>query len=307
MTKSPDDTAPGINQLVSEATARLLAAHVPSADTDAEILLAHVLGISRGELATRMVREGDSSESATPAGSAEQIATFDGYISRRASREPLQHITGIAWFRSLTLNVGPGVFVPRPETELLAGMAIDALRVMPDPAPIAVDLGTGSGAIAISIAKEVPHASVFALEKSHEAFEWASRNALENNAENLVLVQGEIAGGQLLDRFPELRGQVSVLASNPPYIPTDAIPRDPEVQLFDPEMALYGGEDGLDVVREIAQVARDLVRPGGLLAIEHGEEQGESIRNIFALAGWSLPQTHQDLLGRDRYTTATHP
>src|SRR5690606_35453076 len=150
-------------------------------------------------------------------------------VERRAAREPLQHITGVAPFRSLELAVGPGVFVPRPETEAVAQLAIDALLAVPGPRPLAVDLGTGSGALALALATEVPHAEVVAVERSPEAHAWAQRNIRSSGADNIRLVLGDLA-----DALPELDGTVDVVASNPPYIPDDAIPRDVEVRLHDP-------------------------------------------------------------------------
>lgn len=276
---------------------RLKSAGVPDSEVDASLLLGHVLGLGRGELEAKLIA-GSSLTS-------EQAERLESLVTRRAAREPLQHILGVAWFRSLTLRVGPGVFVPRPETELLAGMAIDALRALPDPEPIAVDLGTGSGALALAMASEVPHSRVVAIEKSDEAFGWTSRNFAEVGLSNAQLVHGDLTGDALLEAYPDLEGSVSVIVSNPPYIPLGAIPRDIEVQLHDPDIALYGGEDGLDVIRSIAQLGRNLGRPGAQLMLEHGELQGERIRAILSEAGWRASATHQDLLGRDRYTTAT--
>ena len=277
--------------------AALQAVGVPDAEVDASLLLGHVLGLGRGEVEAKLI----AGSSLTP----EQADELAELAARRAAREPLQHILGVAWFRSLTLNVGPGVFIPRPETELLAGMAIDALRALPDPEPIAVDLGTGSGAIALAMASEVPHARVVAIEKSDEAISWTSRNFAEAGASNAQLVHGDLTGDALLEAYPELAEAVSVIVSNPPYIPLGAIPRDLEVHLHDPDIALYGGEDGLEIVRSIAQLGRTLGRPGAQLMLEHGELQGESIRGILSEAGWRAAATHRDLLGRDRYTTAT--
>jgi len=219
--------------------------------------------------------------------------------ARRATREPLQHITGVAPFRSLELAVGPGVFVPRPETEQVVQFAIDALRAVPSAEPVGVDLGTGSGAIALAMATEVPHARVYAVEKSPEAFAWTRRNVESVGATNLQAVLGDLA-----DALPELDGAVDVVISNPPYVPDDAIPRDPEVRLFDPAAALYGGADGLDVVRVISGVARRLLRPGGTLVLEHGELQGAQIRELLTADGWRAAATHRDLTTRDRATTA---
>jgi release factor glutamine methyltransferase len=286
-----------LSQVRQWAIEALGQAQVPDPEVDAELLMAHALGISRGELGVRLVTGVAIDD--------EQARLLRQLVSRRVEREPLQHILGVAWFRSLTLSVGPGVFVPRPETEQLAGMAIDTLRSLVDPAPLAVDLGTGSGAIALSLATEVPHARVFAVEKSADALPWTRVNFEALGGDNATLVTGDLADGSLTQLFPELLGQVSVVVSNPPYIPTDAVPRDPEVRLYDPHVALFGGEDGLDVVRQVSRVGLDLARPGGQLMLEHGELQGQSIRQLLAEDGWRSPSTHRDLTGRDRFTTAT--
>jgi release factor glutamine methyltransferase len=229
-------------------------------------------------------------------------ARLDELVGRRAAREPLQHITGTAPFRHLELRVGPGVFVPRPETEIVAQLAIDALRAAASASPIAVDLGTGSGAIALAMATEVPHARVFAAENSVDAFAWTTQNFAAVGADNAALALVDLAHA-----FPELDGTVSVVASNPPYVPDAAIPRDPEVRLFDPPAALYGGADGLDVVRILSRVGLRLAHSGGVIVIEHGEWQGEAIRGILAADGWRATATHPDLTMRDRATTALRP
>ncbi|WP_314422211.1 peptide chain release factor N(5)-glutamine methyltransferase [uncultured Microbacterium sp.] len=278
--------------LVHAAAQRLGAAGVPDPLVDAELLVGHVRGVRRGEVQAAMVRGDRASES--------ERAALDALVERRAAREPLQHITGTAPFRHLELAVGPGVFVPRPETETVVQFAIDALVNAPEAEPVAVDLGTGSGAIALSMATEVPHSRVYATELSPEAYAWASRNTA--GTPNLTLVNEDLA-----DAFHELDGTVSVVISNPPYVPDAAIPRDPEVRLFDPAMALYGGEDGLDIVRVLSMRALELLRPGGLLVIEHGELQGEEIRSILTRDGWRAASTHRDLTLRDRATTALRP
>ena len=178
--------------------------------------------------------------------------------------------------------------------------AIDALLTAPHAQPIGIDQGTGSGAIALAMATEVPHARVYAAELSPDAHAWASRNMA--GVENLTLVLADMA-----DAFPELAGTADVVISNPPYVPEGAIPRDPEVRLFDPAMALYGGVDGLDLVRVLSRTALRLLRPGGLLVIEHGELQGEDIRAILAGDEWRAAATHRDLTSRDRATTALRP
>ncbi|WP_344375712.1 peptide chain release factor N(5)-glutamine methyltransferase [Agromyces tropicus] len=277
---------------VRDGTVRALAeAGVPDPEVDADLLLGHVLGLSRGGVHARVVVGGELS--------ATDAAALDALVARRARREPLQHLTGRAAFRSLELAVGPGVFVPRPETELLAQLAIDALRAAAGPEPIGVDLGSGSGAIALSMATEVPHARVWAVENSPEAFPWTRRNVDEVGAPNLELVFGDLA-----EALGDLEGRVSVVASNPPYIPDDAIPRDPEVRLHDPEHALYGGPDGLDVVRILSRRALELLHPGGALMVEHGEAQSEAIAAVLSADGWHAIAHHRDLTGRDRVTTA---
>ncbi|MDQ0647891.1 release factor glutamine methyltransferase [Microbacterium natoriense] len=285
----PDTT---ISTLVRAAAQRLAEAGVPDPQVDAELLAAHVLGMRRGEVQSAIIRGAVADDADAEA--------LDSAVVRRSAREPLQHITGTAPFRHLELAVGPGVFVPRPETETVVQYAIDALLSAADPEPIGVDLGTGSGAIALAMATEVPHARVYAAELSPDAFPWAQRNTA--GIDNLTLVNDDLAHA-----FRELDGTASVVISNPPYVPDAAVPRDPEVRLFDPAMALYGGEDGLDVVRVLSTRALELLRGGGLLVIEHGELQGEQIRSILTADGWRAAATHRDLTLRDRLTTALRP
>jgi release factor glutamine methyltransferase len=280
-----------VAEVRDHAVGVLVAARVPSPEADAEILLGHVLGLGRGQVQARAA--------AGAALTTDDVLAVLELIERRAAREPLQHITGRAPFRSLDLAVGPGVFVPRPETELTAQLAIDALFAVPSDAPVAVDLGTGSGAIALALATEVPHAVVTAVENSPRAFVWARQNAREVGAANLRLVLSDLAVA-----LPDLDGIVDVVVSNPPYIPVGAIPRDPEVRLHDPEPALFGGPTGLEVIGAVSGTALRLLRPGGTVVIEHGELQGEEVRDLLAQAGWRAPATHRDLLGRDRVTTA---
>lgn len=278
-----------LSAVVRAAAERLAAAGVNDPLVDAELLTAHVRGESRGQLQAAMVR-GDLLATA-------DAVTLAALMERRERREPLQHLTGTAPFRQLELAVGPGVFVPRPETETVVQFAIDALLNAAEPAPIGIDLGTGSGAIALAMATEVPHARIFAAELSVEAHAWAARNTA--HAENLTLVNADLA-----DAFGELAGSAAVVISNPPYVPDAAVPRDPEVRLFDPAMALYGGADGLDIVRILSTRAQLLLQTGGLLVIEHGELQGAAIRSILAADGWRACATHRDLTQRDRATTA---
>ena len=288
------ETPPTVASALRRAAARLADAGVPDPVVDAELLAAFVLQTGRGGVQAATIR--------ADVISADDAARLEALVDRRATREPLQHITGLAPFRHLELRVGPGVFVPRPETEVVAQLAIDALVAAASPAPIAVDLGTGSGAIALAMATEVPHARVFAAENSVDAFPWTKENFERTGAANARLAFIDLAHA-----FPELDGTVSVVASNPPYVPDAAIPRDPEVRFFDPPAALYGGDDGLDVVRTLSGVGLRLAHPGGMIVIEHGEWQGEAIRRILAADGWRAAATHPDLTMRDRATTAIRP
>ncbi|MHB1234224.1 MAG: peptide chain release factor N(5)-glutamine methyltransferase [Microbacteriaceae bacterium] len=280
-----------VRELRDRAGAALAEAGVPTPMVDAELLIGHVLGFSRGQVQAKAV--------IGVSVSADDARAVMATVARRTRREPLQHITGRAPFRSLELAVGPGVFVPRPETEQVAQLAIDALLVSPGERPVAVDLGTGSGAIALTLAGEVPHSLVFGIENSAAAFVWAERNLRETGIGNARLVFGELATA-----LREWEGKVDVVVSNPPYIPLDAVPRDPEVRLFDPPAALYGGVDGLDVVRQVSATAWRLLHPGGTLVLEHGELQGGQIRQLLATGGWRGVSTQVDLLGRERSVTA---
>ena len=280
-----------VTTALRRAVEQLARAGVPSPDVDAELLIGFVLGMNRGEVQAKAITSTTVSTS--------EAAAITALMERRAGREPLQHITGRAPFRSLELAVGPGVFVPRPETEQVAQFAIDALRAAAGREPIGVDLGTGSGAIALALATEVPHAMVYGVENSPEAFLWTRQNFRESGTDNARAIFVDLASA-----LPELDGTVAVVISNPPYIPLGAIPRDPEVRLFDPEHALYGGEDGLDVVRQVSRTARRLLHPGGTLVLEHGELQAAAIAAILAADGWRAIATHPDFLGRDRSTTA---
>ncbi|WP_395243640.1 peptide chain release factor N(5)-glutamine methyltransferase [Agromyces sp. MMS24-K17] len=286
-----DAPGPALRDALRAAADRLRAAGVPDPDVDAELLAGHVLGLSRGGVQARAIIGGGLGAS--------EASELDALVARRAAREPLQHLTGRAPFRALELRVGPGVLVPRPETELVAQLAIDALRAVPDPEPIAVDLGTGSGAIALALATEVPHARVIGVELSPEALAWARRNADEVGASNLELVEGDLA-----DALPELDGRVAVVVSNPPYVPSALVPADAEVHAHDPALALYGGEDGLDVIRPLSRRAFALARPGGTVVIEHAEHQSAAIAAILTGDGWRAVAHHRDLTLRDRATTA---
>jgi release factor glutamine methyltransferase len=279
---------------VALAAARLAEVGVESPRAEAELIAAHVHGVKRTELH----RVPDSAFD----------ARFWEAISRRAAREPLQHITGLAYFRYLELEVGPGVFVPRPETEVMTGWAIDRLRAMDVAEPVVADLGTGSGAIALAIAQEVPRARVHAVEADPLARPWTERN-IERLAAAAPYTKGRLTlhGGDFADSLHELDGHVDLVVSNPPYIPVGAsVP--PEVGEYDPPAALWSGQDGLDSIRTVERVARRLLRPGGLLAVEHGAPQGAAVYWVFPEeAGWRDTRNHKDLARRDRFVTAMWP
>ena len=279
---------------IDSASTQFAAAGILDGRVDAELLAAHVLNAARGQVQADLIVGRKLTD--------EQLAQLDALARRRAQREPLQHLTGLAPFRQMELAVGPGVFVPRPETELVVQFAIDALHAVPSATPRAVDLGTGSGAIALAMATEAPTAQVWAVEKSSEARVWTERNIARYGDGRVELVAGDMA-----DCLPELTDSVDVVISNPPYIPAAAIPRDPEVANYDPPLALYGGEDGLDLVRALSHTALRLLRSGGLLVIEHGELQAAAIADILRADGWRAIAHHTDLTHRDRSTTAVRP
>jgi release factor glutamine methyltransferase len=331
---------------IALAAARLAEAGVESPRAEAELIAAHVHGVRRTELHT------------VPDASFD--ARFWEGIGRRAAREPLQHITGRAYFRYLELEVGPGVFVPRPETEVMTGWAIDRLREMDVAEPVVVDLGTGSGAIALAIAQEVPRARAHAVEADPSARGWTEKNvarvasAAPYTRGRVTLHSADFTGADFTSSDPtgadftrsdptgadftapdptgadftssdptgadfagagvtapralgELAGKADLVISNPPYIPLGAtVP--PEVGEYDPPAALWSGADGLDAIRAVERAARRLLRPGGMVAVEHGSPQGAAVYWVFCEeAGWRDTRNHKDLARRDRFVTATWP
>lgn len=275
--------------LVRRAAAELRAAGVASPRVDAELLLAHVLDREPTDL-RRALLLGEE------VGVAEQSA-YGRLVEQRASRVPLQHLTGVAHFRALTLRVGPGVFVPRPETEVLVDLALADLPTAGQ-TPVVVDLCTGSGAIALSVATEIPHAIVHAVELDEQALGWAARNL---DGSGVALHQADLA-----EALPELDGTVDVVVCNPPYIPLDAWESvAPEARNHDPHPALFSGHDGLDAMRVLERTAARLLKPGGVVGAEHADLQGESAPAVFSATGrWDRIRDHLDLADRPRYVTA---
>ncbi|MFI5698198.1 peptide chain release factor N(5)-glutamine methyltransferase [Kribbella sp. NPDC051586] len=266
--------------LVAAAGVRLREAGVASAEFDAAELLAFVTGSSRLQLGEP---------------SAEQEVRYQELIARRAAREPLQHLTGTAAFRYRELAVGPGVFVPRPETEVMVGWILERIASVKN--PLVVDLCSGSGAIAGAVATERPDSIVHAVELSPEACVWARRNLAGTGA---TLHEGDIDGC-----LPELDGQVDAVISNPPYIPLTAWESvTTEVRDHDPALALWSGDDGLDEIKVVAATAGRLLKPGGWFACEHADVQGESAPAVFAATALFAEVRDQlDLAGRHRFTT----
>ena len=277
-----------------DAAARVLAgAGVPSPEYDARELAAHALGVDRLPLLSEPAPDGFASR-------------YANLVERRRTREPLQHIVGRAAFRYLDLEVRPGVFVPRPETEQVAQVAIDeaAAVVAARGAAVVVDLCCGAGGIALAVATEVPGTRVTAVDVASAAVALTRANAERVGADVSVVEADATAPGLL----PALTGGVDVVVANPPYIPPDAVPRDAEVRDLDPDVALYGGgADGLDVPRGVLAAAVRLLRPGGLLVLEHAEVQAAAVRAAAAAAGLAQVRTVRDLTDRDRAVVARRP
>ena len=282
-----------LQTILRSATDRLAAAGVESPQHDARALAVHALGLSGpGDLLTIDRLDPDTA------------LAYDALVARRADRVPLQHLTGTVGFRHIELEVGPGVFVPRPETESVVQWAVDAAKAEGWTAPLMVDLCTGSGTIAFALANEVPGVTVHAVERDPGALAWTRRNA-----ENRVLAGDpavQLHLGDVEGALPALDGTVDLVASNPPYVATsEAHIPDPEVLDHDPGIALWAGEDGLSVIRLVEAAARRLLRPGGLIVVEHSDRQGRTAPELFAAAGgWSQIADHRDLADRDRFVTA---
>jgi release factor glutamine methyltransferase len=269
--------------LLTTATALLRAAGVDSARVDAELLLAHSLGVARSRLPL---------VDAVPAAAESAFATA---LARRVLREPLQHIVGLAPFRHLELAVGPGVFVPRPETELLVDAVLPTLRAVAE--PTVVDLCAGSGALALAVVDEVPGASGYAVENAPAALEWLRRNTAG------TAVRMVVADVRDPDLLGELGGTVDAVVCNPPYVPAmQGV--EPEVRA-DPDDAVFAGPDGLALMPAVAARAAELLRPGGVVAIEHDDTHGESLPQLLSRLGyWGGISAHRDLAGLPRYVTA---
>lgn len=285
----------GISAFVADVTARLRAASVPSAAAEARWLVSHFLGTSPAGLAFA----GPLSE--------DEIARIDDAVAQRQKRVPLQHIMGSAPFGDLDLEVGPGVFVPRPETEVMADFAVRTLRQWPAPS-VVVDACSGSGALALAVACHVA-ADVTAIEASAAALTWLRRNVdslrprWAHRGSTVTVTAGDVGA---TGSWPP-PGTVDLVVSNPPYIPDACVPREPEVRDHDPPMALFGGADGFDVVRPLVARAAEALRTGGLLLVEHSDEQGgpDGLPGLLGHTGcFDDVVDHPDFAGRPRFTSA---
>ena len=296
---SPESST-SLDEVLRASTDVLTQAGVSSPRHDAEALASYALGAERSAVRTWLAL-GVSIN-------ADQVSQIQVLVERRANREPLQHITGSTGFARIDLLVGPGVFVPRPESELLVERALVEVQsiVTAGQAPVVVDLCSGSGAIGLAIAHECSTAQLHSVELDDDAFLWLQRNVEALNLGAHVQAYHDDATSAL----PELIGCVDVVVCNPPYVPLDATIRDPEAARFDPPMALWGGIDGLDVIRGIEANAARLLKPGGLLVIEHADVQGETLPLLLMssyhdnLRVWTEVMDQRDLTDRPRFTVA---
>ena len=270
---------PAAATLLADATGRLGSA------AEARTLLAHAAGVEP----SRLVLLADVPEPAA--------AAFAGLVARRLAGEPVQYLTGRAYFRTVDVAVAPGVFIPRPETEVMTGWAIERLRELPGE-PVVVELCAGSGAISAAIAAERPGCRQYAVALSPDATRLAAANLA---GAGVALAQGDMA-----DAFPDLDGTVDLVIANPPYIPLEAWEQVAvDVRTHEPELALFSGADGLDALRVVARVAARLLRPGGRVCAEHAEVQSGAVVGLFTGTGWfTRVADHLDYNDRPRYVTA---
>lgn len=284
-------TRHSLRAAILEASRALAAAGVASPEVDAQELAAHLLGVERTRLGL------------TPLVEDAFLVDYGALVDKRAQRVPLQHLLGSAQFGRATLAVGPGVFIPRPETESLLAWAVHAIADVH--APVVVDLCTGSGALALALAAERPDARVIGVERSATALAWARRNAVAQAGAGRTPV--ELRGGDIFDvrLLTDLDGLVDLVTANPPYVP-DGTPVEPEVAEHDPPEAVFAGPDGLAVIRPLLSVAAGLLKVGGVLAIEHDDTQGEAVPALLHSRRLLTDVTdHHDLTGRPRFVTAT--
>ncbi len=281
-----------IKSLLRSAKEKLAAEDI--SEIDAEHLFAYVLGVTRMDLHNSVKLEA-TLKALGDFGIIED--TFAKLISRRAAHEPLQYLTGIAYFRHLEIEVGPGVLVPRPESELLVDAVLTHVKNLEEKVAgeiSVIDLGAGSGALSLAIATEAPRSRVIAVEKSPEAIEWLKKN-VSKISENVRVVEGDVA-----EALPGVK--CDIVIANPPYIPdSQPLPRD--VAEHEPHIALFGGATGMEVPQLFINAAARLLKSGGVLAIEHTEDQGAAIDAVLS-RDFAEIVLHLDLTGRPRWTSA---
>lgn len=271
-----------VSEAVRRAAELLATSGSASPQAEARTLVAHVSGVEMGRLPI------------APDLTDAQLEALDAAVTRRCAGEPLQHITGVAWFRTTSLTVGPGVFVPRPETETMTGWCLEHL----EPGQRVVELCAGSGAISKALAFEGAGYEQWAVEVSPDAVSYLVGNLADTDV--------RVVEADMSDALHELDGTVDLVVVNPPYVPLDAwesVPAD--VRDHDPELAVFSGADGLDAMHVVARVAARLLTPSGLMAAEHAEVQHEQVVELFARHGaYDTVRDHPDLVGRWRFVTA---
>lgn len=276
-----------LRRAIDDAAAALAEAGIDSARWDAEQLAAHLAGTDRGRLAL-LDSPGE-----------DFLERYRDVVAARSQRVPLQHLVGTVAFGPVTLQVGPGVFIPRPETEAMLEWA--TAQQLP-PQPVIVDLCTGSGALAVALAHHRPAARIVAIDNSDAALDYAGRNARGRAIELLRADVTELADdpGQLA----ELNGRVDMVVANPPYVPDDSV-LDPEVTQHDPPRAVFGGPDGLAVIAPVVRLAGRLLRPGAVVGVEHDDSTSAATVELFHRTGvFDDVRARRDLTGRPRYVTA---
>lgn len=270
-------------QALRSAAERLRASGVPSPEWDARLMAAYLTHTGHMDIPLH--------EEPMPGFD----VAYEALVARREHREPLQHVLGVAWFGPLELEVGPGVFIPRPETEVLAEWGVRQLRGMDS--PLVVDLCTGSGALAAYIAHEAPNARVYAVELSDAAFSYAQRNLADSG---VTLIQGDVTDPEIL---AELNSSVDLLVTNPPYVPeTDDL--EPEVYA-DPHEAVFSGTDGMTLIRQMVPTVSRLLKPRGRVGIEHDDTTSSLVQAaLHDAGGFTAIKPLTDLTGTPRFVTA---
>jgi release factor glutamine methyltransferase len=291
-TITTEANSPRLHASVLDGAKRLAAMGIVSARLDAEVLMGYVLGLTREQLLAAV----DFPLSEV------QFRQYRKLLCRRLEREPIAYVTGRQEFWSLEFRVLPDVLIPRPETERLVETALALARELPQLHPLQVlDIGTGSGAIAVSLAKELPSAVIWATDISPAALEIARSNAACNG----VAARVRLFHGDLFDAIGEFTGRFALIVSNPPYIPSAEIDAlEPEVNRWEPRGALDGGADGLDFYRRIVRQAGDYLAPNGAVVVEVGADMGKEVSGLFTAGGYTDIAVVQDYAGRDRVVVA---